>query len=107
MIYDVRTYTCRPGTINKHLALYEEFGRDVQFKHLGDPLAYLITETGALNSYMHIWVYDSVEDRSAKRKQMQIDPDWKKFLSISSEAAYLVSQENRMMTSASFATAKR
>ena len=24
MIYDHRTYTCRPGTIRKHLALYGE-----------------------------------------------------------------------------------
>ncbi|ETX12361.1 NIPSNAP family containing protein [Marinomonas ushuaiensis DSM 15871] len=107
MIYDVRTYTCRPGTIKKHLALYEEFGRDVQFKHLGDPLAYLITETGMLNSYIHIWVYDSVEDRAAKRKRMQEDPAWTKFLKVSSDAAYLVSQENRLMTSVSFAEAKR
>jgi hypothetical protein len=107
MIYDVRTYTCRPGTIKKHLALYEEFGRDVQFHHLGDPLAYLITETGSLNSYMHIWVSDSVEDRAARRKAMQADPNWAKFLKISSDAAFLVSQENQLMTPASFAQAKR
>ncbi len=29
MLYDVRTYTCRPGTLKRHLALYAEHGFDV------------------------------------------------------------------------------
>ena len=36
MLYDVRTYTCRPGTIRKHQALYLEHGFEVQKRHLGD-----------------------------------------------------------------------
>ncbi|GIT27313.1 MAG: hypothetical protein CM1200mP41_33570 [Gammaproteobacteria bacterium] len=27
MLLDARTYTCRPGTINKHLELYERRGK--------------------------------------------------------------------------------
>ena len=27
MLLDARTYTCRPGTINKHLDLYEKLGK--------------------------------------------------------------------------------
>lgn len=30
MIYDHRTYTCRPGTIAKHLKLYEAEGWQIQ-----------------------------------------------------------------------------
>lgn len=56
MLYDVRTYTCRPGTLKKHLALYAEHGFAIQKRHLGTPLAYMQTETGDVNSYMHIWV---------------------------------------------------
>ncbi len=41
MLLDVRTYTCRPGTIKAHLAVYEEFGKGAQTKHLGQPLAYM------------------------------------------------------------------
>ena len=29
MLLDVRTYTCRPGTIKKHLALYEKLGYEL------------------------------------------------------------------------------
>lgn len=30
MIYDHRTYVCRPGTIKKHLALYGSYGYPAQ-----------------------------------------------------------------------------
>ena len=32
MLLDVRTYTCRPGTIKKHLALYEKLGKGNRFR---------------------------------------------------------------------------
>ena len=41
MLIDVRTYRCRPGTINTHLTLYEKYGKEPQFRCLGSPLAYL------------------------------------------------------------------
>ena len=28
MLLDVRTYTCRPGTIKAHLALYAKMGKE-------------------------------------------------------------------------------
>jgi hypothetical protein len=102
MLLDVRTYTCRPGTIKKHLALYAEHGYEIQSRHLGKPLAYMQTETGNVNSYMHIWVYDSPADREAKRQALQKDPVWADYLKISAEAAYLISQENQLMTPVSF-----
>ena len=67
MLLDVRTYRCRPGTINAHLALYNEMGKAPQTRHLGQPLAYLKTETGDPNEYVHIWVYENAGDREAKR----------------------------------------
>lgn len=97
MLLDVRTYTCRPGTIKKHLALYAEHGYPVQSRHLGKPLAYAQTDTGNVNSYMHIWVYDSAADREAKRQALQKDPAWIEYLKLSADAAYLVSQENKLM----------
>jgi hypothetical protein len=107
MLLDVRTYTCRPGTIKAHLELYEKYGFAPQKRHLGEPVAYLITETGPINTYIHIWAYDSAADREKKRAAMQADPDWQDYLRRSAEAGYLVSQENRLMTPASFAPIKR
>lgn len=107
MLLDVRTYTCRPGTIKAHLEIYEKYGFAPQKRHLGEPLAYLVTETGPINTYIHIWVYESAADRETKRAAMQADPDWQAYLKRSAEAGYLINQENRLMTPASFAPLKR
>ena len=46
MLIDHRTYTVRPGTMAKQVALYQEFGYPAQTRHLGKPLAWLIAESG-------------------------------------------------------------
>ncbi len=103
MIYDHRTYVCRPGTLKAHLALYEEFGWPVQRRHLGEPVLYATTETGDVNSYVHVWAYADAADRARKRAAMQADPDWQAYLQRSAEAGYLVRQENKILTPAPFA----
>ena len=50
MIFDMRTYVCRPGTIAAHLKVYEQYGWGPQTKHLGQPVFYAVTETGVLRS---------------------------------------------------------
>ena len=76
MLFDVRTYTCRPGTIKQHLALYEKLGLAPQTRHLGQPVLYGVVETGLVNSYMHVWAYEDAGDRERKRAAMWADPDW-------------------------------
>ena len=102
MIFDMRTYTCKPGTVPAQLKLYEEFGLAVQTKHLGQPALYGVTETGAINTYVHIWAYEDAADRSKRRAAMQADPDWHAFLKKSAEAGNLLSQQNQILQSASF-----
>jgi len=102
VIFDHRTYTCRPGTIKAHMALYEEHGMAPQIRNLGQPLLYAMTDVGDVNSYVHIWVYEDAADRATKRAAMQADPDWQAYLKISAEAGYLLSQENKILTSAPF-----
>ena len=107
MLLDVRTYTCRPGTIKLQLELYEKHGFTPQKRHLGEPVAFLVAETGPQNIYTHIWAYQDAADRATRRAAMQADPDWQAFLKKSAEAGYLVAQENRLMTPATFAPIKR
>ncbi len=102
MLIDVRTYTCRPGTIKAHLALYEKMGKPPQTKHLGQPLAYMSTETGDPNQYIHIWVYENAGDREAKRAAMWADPDWLAYTQESAKLGALVAQENRLMVPVDF-----
>ena len=107
MLLDVRTYTCRPGTIKKHLELYEKMGKEPQFRNLGEPLAYMTTETGNPNQYVHIWVYENAGDREAKRAAMWQDPAWIAYTQESAKLGALEAQENKLMQSVSFHTPKR
>ncbi|HBB83023.1 MAG TPA: NIPSNAP family protein [Sulfitobacter sp.] len=97
MIYDHRTYCCRPGTIKKHLALYAELGFPAQRRILGEPVIYAQVETGDVNSFVHIWAYEDAADRAARRAQMAADPEWQAYLKKSAEAGYLVSQTNKIL----------
>jgi hypothetical protein len=107
MLVDHRTYTVRPGTMGKQMALYQEFGWKAQTRHLGQPLAYLITESGEVNTYVHIWVYKDAADRATKRAAMGADPEWQTFVQKNSEAGYLIAQRNNLMNDAPFAPITR
>jgi NIPSNAP len=107
MLLDVRTYTCRPGMIKKHLALYDKMGRAVQTKHLGQPFAYLVTETGNPNCYLHIWQYENAADREKRRAAMQADPEWIAYLEESGKLGALESQQNALMKPVEFFAHKK
>ena len=102
MIFDHRTYVCKPGTLPAQMELYETYGRAAQEKHLGKPILYGITETGRINSYIHVWAYEDAADRARRRAAMQADPDWQDFVRRAGEAGYLVSQENQILLPPSF-----
>ena len=103
MLLDHRTYRVKPGKLAAHLEIYQKHGMAVQTKHLGQPLAYLITETGEINTYVHIWVYEDAGDRAKKRAAMQADPEWQNYLKVNREAGYLENQVTKLMIPAKFA----
>ncbi len=107
MLLDGRTYTCRPGTIKKHLALYEKMGKTPQTRHLGQPLAFMTTEAGNVNQYIHIWVYENAVDREKRRVAMWADPEWLAYVEESAKLGALEAQENRLMTPVPFFPIKR
>ena len=106
MIFDHRTYTYRPGTIAKQLALYKEHGWEPQTRNLGQPYLYAQTETGDPNAFIHIWAYEDAADRAKRRAAMAADPDWQKYLKLNAEAGYLVKQRNMILMPAPFFTPK-
>jgi len=55
MLIEHRTYTAYPGKLDKQIADFEKYGLKVQKRHFGDPVAWLVPETGDMNSYVHIW----------------------------------------------------
>jgi hypothetical protein len=102
MLLDVRTYSCHPGTIKAHLALYAKLGKGPQTRHLGQPLAFLTTETGNPNQYIHIWVYENAADRETRRAGMAADPEWQAYLAESRALGALAEQRNQLMQPVDF-----
>ena len=102
MIFDMRTYTCRPGTIKAQMEIYEKFGYGPQTRHLGKPHLWATTEVGDVNQFVHIWAYKDVADRAARRAAMQADPEWQVYVKKTAELGALIKQENTILVGAPF-----
>ena len=74
MIYEVRTYTLQPGSV----AQFEEnFANALPSREKYSKLgAFWHTEIGPLNQVIHVWPYESVEERNEIRAEAGKDPDW-------------------------------
>jgi len=80
MILEHRTYTFRPGTVDKWRAKYEGEGLAVQQRHLNTYVGLYIAEIGHLHTIVLMWAYDSLADRETRRAALYADPDWQKFI---------------------------
>ena len=56
VLIDHRYYRIKPGMVSAHLDLYEQAGFKAQSRHLGQPFAYLFTESGEVNTLVHMWL---------------------------------------------------
>jgi hypothetical protein len=99
-IYEIRRYTVKPGTIGKQLEMYYELGYKVQIEHLGEPVIYTKTEVGDVNTYVHIWKYEDLTERTMKRLKLEADPQWTEYKEMSSKMGYQLSQENSILVDA-------
>jgi hypothetical protein len=67
MIVEFRTYRLKPGTV---ATAEERFGQGLPARTKVSPLAaFWHTEVGPLNRIIHVWPYDSFEQRSQVRSQ--------------------------------------
>ncbi|MCK9918773.1 NIPSNAP family protein [Microbacteriaceae bacterium K1510] len=103
MLLDVRTYKCKPGRVPAQLEIYKKYGYPVQLRYMGEPLMYAVAESGELNTFTHVWVYESAADREEKRGRMMKDPDWAVYLAENVKGEHIVEQKTVLMTPAAFA----
>lgn len=78
MLLEIRTYTIRGGQLAAYLEGYERQALPVQLRHLGRLVGYFVPETGTLNQVVHLWAYDDLADRGARRAAMKADAEWAK-----------------------------
>ena len=100
MIIDKRTYVLQPGTVPEYFKLYEAQGLEVQQRILGNLIGYFATEVGTQNEVMHLWGYESLDDRERRRAELGADPDWQAYLA--KVRPLIVRMENAIIKPAPF-----
>lgn len=75
MIFEWRSYRFAPGRAMEYLATFEREGLSLVTRHL-PMLGYWLTECGELNTLHHLWVYEDLADRAARRVRLAADSEW-------------------------------
>ena len=74
MIYEMRTYQVKPGKVAELEKLVgEALPHREKYSRLG---AFWHTEIGPLNEVVHIWPYESMDERARIREAANKDPHW-------------------------------
>ena len=74
MIYEVRTYNLQPGSVP---VFEENFAKALPAREKYSKLgAFWHTEFGPLSQVIHVWPYESIEERNSIRTEAGKDPDW-------------------------------
>src|SRR5690606_11959376 len=79
MLIEQRIYRLHPGRLGAYLELMENEGLPILQPILGRLIGYFTTEIGDVNGIVHMWGYDSYEDRAARRARLAADPRWQAF----------------------------
>lgn len=74
MIYEIRTYTLKPGSVAE---LEKRFGEALPHREKYSKLgAFWHTEVGPLNQVIHVWPYEDLKHRTEVRAEAANDPNW-------------------------------
>ena len=76
MIYELRTYTVKPGAIGDMIKAASTVSRDIRKDDYGKLEGYWSTEIGPLNQVMHMWSYGSFDERAKMRAELAKNPRW-------------------------------
>ncbi len=106
MYYELRTYTLSPTRMADWLALYQSDALAVQTEHLGQLVGFFTTEFGEINQVVHIWAYQSLDDRAARRASMAADPRWAEFSRKNKELGAVLALDSRLMRPTGFSPLK-
>ncbi len=105
MIVEMRTYTLHVAAVPQYMKIYEAEGLPIQKRILGHLVGWYYTEVGALNQIVHMWAYESFEDRLKRRAELGKDAGWHAY--IAKIKPLVISQENKILIPAPFAPAPR
>src|SRR5215470_4412305 len=100
MIYEVRSYTLRPGTV---AAFEERYAKRLPLREQHSKLgAFWHTEVGPLNQVIHVYPYDDLRQRTAVREARAKDTALQQLPGCREFEGLIVAQETEIMTPAPF-----
>jgi hypothetical protein len=76
MIYELRTYTIKPGSVGDMVKAAGTVARDIRKDDFGKLEGYWVTEIGPLNQVMHLWSYSDFDERARLRGELAKHPRW-------------------------------
>ncbi len=95
-IYEMRSYIVKPRAMPEIMARWE---KALPARLALSPLAVVMqTDVGPLNKYIHVWAYESLEQRAAIRQRALDEGVWPP----PGGPGLLVSQENKILLPAPF-----
>lgn len=102
MLVEMRTYILHAGKIATFLSAMEQEGLAIERPILGRLLGYYSSEIGTLNQVIHLWGYDSFEERTRRRTQLAQDAAWQRF--VPQVMPLIRDMHNQLLTPAPFAS---
>ncbi|MGI9478476.1 MAG: NIPSNAP family protein [Hyphomicrobiaceae bacterium] len=99
MIYEMRTYTTPAGKAPVLANLSAEIAREIRGDDYGKLEGYWVTEVGPLNKCMHLWSYDDLGHREARRGALSQNDRWRNEY-LPQALPLILRQDIRLMTAA-------
>lgn len=100
MLIEQRVYHLKPGSLHEFLKIYELEGLSIQSEALGNLIGYFQPQTGDLNRVIHLWGFESLEDRNSRRAALSANPKWREFLG--KAGGFVTAQHAEILSGASF-----
>lgn len=76
MIYELRTYTVKQGSLPEVVKAASTVSRDIRGDNYGKLEGYWFTDIGPLNQVMHMWSYTDLNERARLRVELAKNPRW-------------------------------
>ena len=104
MIVEMRTYKIRPRRAQNFIKIYDEEIREIHTKILGNQIGFFYTEIGDINEVVHLYGYESYEDRQARRITLSKQPEFISYLN--KVKNIIIEMKNKLMIPTDFSKIK-
>jgi hypothetical protein len=76
MLYELRTYTLKPGAVGDMVKAASTVSHDIRKNDFGKLEGYWFTEIGPLNQVLHLWSYSDFAERARLRGELAKNSRW-------------------------------